>query len=483
MYEYICAMPLLTKKSFLRLLPFFGLCTVLVALLYYYPTVVRHFGRSALESYGLQNVEFEVGAPSGTHWNLETVAFDAVLDDKVVAVRSDWFRFRYRLLDLLQGTLSGVEMGGVRIQNEQLRLSAEQLQLSFTPVEEARKEHIEEASGETKGEASVEHLEVQVDELKLPKMHGELEFVLREEEANATLRISGAELSFRLVGAIQLKRQTNQMALRLSLLPLNWKNTQALLQHFSVELPKALRVRSAQLQGDFSADWRADRLRDPELRVAVQSGSLAYEGISIEKLAGKCSYGLDASHSPLRVSGLEAELFGGRIEVPKARIFLKKKRGAAEMLLRGIDLAELLKLYPQERVSAEGRVSGKLPFIWEQRGVSVTDGAVSSDGKGVLRAQLLNSEQQDGVLQQGLGIAAKALENYHFDSLDTGVTLDEAGDLDLALSLKGRNPDFQGGRAINFSINVSENIPALLKSLEINSKMNEIGSRLKEGKR
>ena len=68
-------------------------------------------------------------------------------------------------------------------------------------------------------------------------------------------------------------------------------------------------------------------------------------------------------------------------------------------------------------------------------------------------------------------LAAEALENYHYQSLLADVTLDTAGELQLALQLKGNNPQFQAGRPIHLNITITENIPALIKSLRLTSEI------------
>ena len=57
-------------------------------------------------------------------------------------------------------------------------------------------------------------------------------------------------------------------------------------------------------------------------------------------------------------------------------------------------------------------------------------------------------------------IVTEALHNFHYDLLTSDVRYDERGKLNLGLRLNGRNPALEGGRPINFSINL-EDIPAL----------------------
>jgi hypothetical protein len=68
---------------------------------------------------------------------------------------------------------------------------------------------------------------------------------------------------------------------------------------------------------------------------------------------------------------------------------------------------------------------------------------------------------------QNIQFISEALENYHYDSLDSTLNYLPDGTLNIALALKGKNPELMNGRQINFNLNVEENIPSLLKSLSI----------------
>ena len=66
------------------------------------------------------------------------------------------------------------------------------------------------------------------------------------------------------------------------------------------------------------------------------------------------------------------------------------------------------------------------------------------------------------------------MEEFHYTVLSSQVELAEGGDLTLALRLQGSNPDFQQGRQVNLNINLQENIPALLASLQLSGKVSDI---------
>jgi hypothetical protein len=50
--------------------------------------------------------------------------------------------------------------------------------------------------------------------------------------------------------------------------------------------------------------------------------------------------------------------------------------------------------------------------------------------------------------------------------METGVDYLPNGDLALAVQLQGTNPDTNSGQRINLNLNISDNIPTLLRSLQ-----------------
>ena len=59
------------------------------------------------------------------------------------------------------------------------------------------------------------------------------------------------------------------------------------------------------------------------------------------------------------------------------------------------------------------------------------------------------------------------LSNFHYDSLSSEVNYSSDTVLKLNTALKGRNPDYENGRSINFNLNIEEDIAALLESLRL----------------
>ncbi|MNM81632.1 Dicarboxylate transport [compost metagenome] len=78
-----------------------------------------------------------------------------------------------------------------------------------------------------------------------------------------------------------------------------------------------------------------------------------------------------------------------------------------------------------------------------------------------------------GQSNPALRLAVTALEDFQYDQLHSQVSYDPQGKLLLVLRLQGRNPALEGGRPVNFTINLEEDVPSLLTSLQLSGRVNE----------
>ena len=77
----------------------------------------------------------------------------------------------------------------------------------------------------------------------------------------------------------------------------------------------------------------------------------------------------------------------------------------------------------------------------------------------------------------------EALSNYHYSIFQTEADYLETGDLELSMTLRGRNPDMDKSRPIHLNLNVTDNIPMLLKSLQAGRAITDMVSRKVGGPR
>ncbi|MBU0913098.1 MAG: YdbH domain-containing protein [Gammaproteobacteria bacterium] len=175
----------------------------------------------------------------------------------------------------------------------------------------------------------------------------------------------------------------------------------------------------------------------------------------------------------LDLKQLQLALFGGQVRGVEQQIDLSND---AKVLLQldKLQLAELLKQHPSADMTGQGTISGTLPLSIEQGKLTVAQGSVAALEPGGKISYQSDKAQAMAASNQGMKIVMQALQNFHFSVLSAGVSYSKEGQLLLALKLEGNNPDFEKGRAVNFSINLEENLPAMITSLQLSGQVSEL---------
>lgn len=175
----------------------------------------------------------------------------------------------------------------------------------------------------------------------------------------------------------------------------------------------------------------------------------------------------------LDLKQLQLTLFGGQVKATQQQIDLSKD---AKVLLQldKLQLAELLKQHPSTDMTGQGTLSGTLPLSIEQGKLTVSQGSVAALEPGGKIAYQSEKALAMAASNQGMKIVMQALRNFHFSVLSAGVSYSKEGQLLLALKLEGNNPDFEKGRAVNFSINLEENLPAMITSLQLSGQVSDL---------
>ncbi|WP_217476952.1 YdbH domain-containing protein [Stutzerimonas stutzeri] len=189
-----------------------------------------------------------------------------------------------------------------------------------------------------------------------------------------------------------------------------------------------------------------------------------------------------------RLSWREAEvrLLGGRLWLDPRAIDLAASSQRLNAHLRGLQLPLLLEAYPTEGLSGTGVIDGELEVQRSAAGISVEKGSLQAREPGGALQFRSAKIQALGQANPAMRLVTEALDDFHYSLLASDVHYSADGKLDLGLRLQGRNPALEGGRPINFSINLEEDIPALLTSLQLSDRVSEtiqrrVQERLRSG--
>ncbi|MDV6315158.1 YdbH domain-containing protein [Idiomarina sp. HP20-50] len=221
-------------------------------------------------------------------------------------------------------------------------------------------------------------------------------------------------------------------------------------------------------------------LQVDETQLSVTNGNLSIasiqQGFSIGPLRAQFTADVPLNHladSSFYLGEHKINAFDGSVTLPEQRYSLNQSI-QIPIVFEQIKLGELLRQYPTNNIAIDGAVSGTIPLYWDSQELTVNNGylsAVAPGGHLQVDASALSSAMGNN---PSLKILAGVLENFYYQELSSVIDYDENGELMLKLQLQGYNPDFQNGRTINLNITIDEDLPALIKGLQLSSSVSDI---------
>jgi hypothetical protein len=185
-------------------------------------------------------------------------------------------------------------------------------------------------------------------------------------------------------------------------------------------------------------------------------------GVPLEDL--QLTFSLDRT-GLLHIDSFLAQVLEGTISGMDIAYDFNRERNDVLMSFSGLRMDRMLDLVEYEGIVATGAVSGQVPLTITPNGVEVAAGILTADAPGG-SIRYLAAAAAGATGNPGLDLVNQALGNYQFDSLTSDIDYKPDGELVLAMKLQGRNPDMSGGQRINLNLTLSDNIPALLESLQ-----------------
>ena len=164
-------------------------------------------------------------------------------------------------------------------------------------------------------------------------------------------------------------------------------------------------------------------------------------------------------------------LLGGSFKLPASQLRLDRSN-LLQLQLQGVQLQEALILYPTEGLQGQAIIDGTLPLQVSPQGVFIEQGHLLARQPGVLQFQ---SEQIRalGRTNPGMQLVTEALEDFHFNVLSSKLDYEPSGKLLFNIRLEGKNPAVEKGRPIHLNLNLEEDLPALLASIQLSNHVSE----------
>jgi hypothetical protein len=180
----------------------------------------------------------------------------------------------------------------------------------------------------------------------------------------------------------------------------------------------------------------------------------------------------------IKMQKLNAQLLGGKAYSGPFELDFARDRNAFVLQLEHIDLNEIMLLEQQEGLEGSGLLDGQLPISLSREGVAVDNGrlAVRAPG-GVIRYTPAPGVASMAQTNPSVKLVIEALRNFQYQVMEVHSDYKTTGDLSLQVQLEGRNPDWQAGKPVHLNLTLQENIPVLLRSLQLSG---EISERLRQ---
>ena len=198
-------------------------------------------------------------------------------------------------------------------------------------------------------------------------------------------------------------------------------------------------------------------------------------GFPVENISGTATPSI--GESAVTVSALSMDVLGGTVTAEPFRYDLDADSNRLMLEARGVQLPLMAGLADLETVTISGSGSGQIPVTIRGNNVIIDEGRLENDPPGgVIR---YGGGAATGIVEDDsqLGVVTRTLRNFEFDSLTSAVRYSEDGDLVLKMRLKGINPDVDPTQPVILNLNVENNVPQMLRSLQATRSIEDVLER------
>lgn len=175
------------------------------------------------------------------------------------------------------------------------------------------------------------------------------------------------------------------------------------------------------------------------------------------------------ARKPLVLSNVNVDLFDGKLSVDELRFPQAK---AAVLNLQQIDLSKVLQMAQYNQIYMTGRVNAHLPFWLNHSACLICDGTIT-------QAEPLNIKLHDSVVK-GLkaggwteSILVDVIKNMNLNSFNAQLNLMPTGEMDLAATVTGHNPDKKTHNPITLNYTHKENMFELWNMIDYGSQFEQ----------
>jgi hypothetical protein len=179
---------------------------------------------------------------------------------------------------------------------------------------------------------------------------------------------------------------------------------------------------------------------------------------------GRITFGLDR-HNRLSIADAHWSVAGGTLGTYDQLLDLYGPDQNLGLVVKGVELAQLLTLAKVDGLSAEGTVEGAIPIRRIKDIIRIEHGVLQTGAAGVLRYDPADTPSfLRGQPSEGTAILREALKDFRYQQL--GLTIDGnlGGEEQIKLKLNGANPTLYGGLPVALNVNLSGALDSIARA-------------------
>ena len=179
---------------------------------------------------------------------------------------------------------------------------------------------------------------------------------------------------------------------------------------------------------------------------------------------GEVIFGLD-KRNVLNIADAHWSIAGGTVSTYDQKLDLYGPDQKLAVVVKNVDLAQLLTAANVNGLSGEGTLDGAAPLRHLGDTILVEHGFLRANAPGLLRYDPAETPAfLQGQPGEGTAILRDALKDFHYQELSLSIDGVLGGEEKIKLSVKGANPKLYGGSPIALTLNLSGALDSIARS-------------------
>ncbi len=199
-------------------------------------------------------------------------------------------------------------------------------------------------------------------------------------------------------------------------------------------------------------------------------------GFPIENIDGNFRFAPDPKTQSyvVGVKKFTADLLGGKAQSEPFQLDFGQDKNLILVKLEHINLHNIMQLEQQASLQGTGVLDGRIPIEITRGNIEVAHGSLSARTPGgIIRYLPTEKVALMAKTNPSVKMVVDALSNFQYHVLEVTSDYKPTGDLNLQVHLEGENPGWQAGQPVHLNLNLEENVPALLRSLQLSGEITE----------